>query len=286
MERCPRTPWLAFRALLVLVVAGYAHSAAATDAKAEQQLLRGIAAYARRDWDAALKFLGVARKQAESPAMQAKVSRQFGLVYVEVDRPEEALEAFRVALRKDATLEIDLTRVGPAAGSLFQCARRLPPSLPRVAKLVADGHGGYACPRPFEASPTPGPIPIPTPIAATKTPTTSERGLTATPSPAPIPGPRLETRGPDAEPSSGGYTTWLLAGTTAAAASVGTVFLFQSIADASERDAAASRSEFDAADSAARGSIVASNVAFAVAGVAAAALATYLIVGWVSDSTE
>jgi len=268
------------RAGLLFVLAGCSQSAAAADAQAEAQLLRGIAAYARRDWDAALKLLEAARVQADSPTMQAKVSRQFGLLYVEVDRPEDALEEFRVGLRLDATVEIDLTRVGPAARSLFECAGRLPRSLPRVAKLVADGHGGYSCPQPTET------IAVATP--PTRTPTAAHQPPPPLATTQPEPGGvrLLEVRAPGSDASGVSAATWLLAGTTVAAASVGTIFLLKSIAEVDERDTASSRVEFQDADDAARGSVLVANVAFAAAGVAAAALATYLCVHWLSDSAE
>jgi hypothetical protein len=130
-------------ALLVLLVP---RGAEASDDQAENHLVDAADAYRAEDWDASLAAIQKARAEVVSPALRAQIERQAGLVMIAVDRPEEALAAFRLALSFDPKLELSAKRVGLGVNALFECARRLPASHPRVAKLEAGAQRGWVCP--------------------------------------------------------------------------------------------------------------------------------------------
>lgn len=154
----PTRPSLVSASLAFLLGVTLGPSAAlAADAEAEEHLIDGVAAYAQRDWDAALIALERAEREATSDPLRAQIARQFGLLYPEIDRPEDSLAAFRRALFLDPGLILDLSRVGPAVRTLFPCAQKLPSTHPPVTKLLSDGHGGWECPVSLEADVSPAP---------------------------------------------------------------------------------------------------------------------------------
>lgn len=79
---------------------------------------------------------------------------------------------------------------------------------------------------------------------------------------------------------------WLSASAAVAASAVGTVFLAGAVQDVGDRNAAADLEAFRAADAAARDKVLISNIGFGVAGAAAAAGITYLLVQLFSGDEE
>ena len=107
----------------------------ADDDAAENHLVDAAIAYDEQDWDAAFAALTQARSEVRSDALSARIERQAALVLAAVDRPADALEAFRTALRLDPDLTFESWRFGPGVVSLFECAQALEPSHPPVDEL-------------------------------------------------------------------------------------------------------------------------------------------------------
>ena len=118
----------------------------ADDDTAENHLVDAAIAYDAQDWDAALAALSRARAEVQTDSLSARIERQAALVLAAVDRPADALEAFRAALRLDPDLTFESWRFGPGVVSLFECAQALEPSHPPVVELRADGRRGWVCP--------------------------------------------------------------------------------------------------------------------------------------------
>lgn len=133
----------------------------AADDVAENHLVDAAVAYDAQDWDAALAAIDKASAEVESAGLEARIERQRALVLAAVDRPTEALEAFRAALALDPELPFEGWRFGPGVNSLFECAKRLDPSDPPVERLRADGRRGWICPDPDALSAVEPPAPPP-----------------------------------------------------------------------------------------------------------------------------
>jgi hypothetical protein len=228
-------------ALLALLVPG---GAEASDDQAENHLVDAADAYRAEDWDASLAAIQKARAEVVSPALRAQIERQAGLVMIAVDRPEEALAAFRLALSFDPKLELSAKRVGLGVNALFECARRLPASHPRVVKLEAGAQRGWVCPGDEVASSAAarsGAAPAGAVEARTEPPASATPGRTGGDLVAPAP-----------QPTGGGLGAIGITGLSllvAGAAGGGGVFAWQTAAASASADEAADlRKELDGKD--------------------------------------
>ncbi len=136
---------LGLLALIALSLPG--RIAHAEDGEAENHLVEAVIAYRGEDWDTAFSELEAARAVAGSLELMARIERQAALLLVAVDRPVEALQAFRQAMALDPEIDLEMWRFGPGVRSLFMCAKRMDPLTPRPERLQSDGEG-WICPVP------------------------------------------------------------------------------------------------------------------------------------------